>query len=247
MFLRQLRWIAAGFAALAVVIGSPGVSRADLVFVIQEYDTTTNTVVRQLSFDPSNVPTLSTPLSQAGWNFQGIAFGGTTTSVSGPSDFHSLTSTLSARPTDTGFSTSIQLRAQVTDDGFQNINPGGDGVFSGNIANTSGGSVTTLAGSSTLVGLATLGPVTSGSGGGTATYTPANISGMPGQFAIQNSLILAVSSITSLNTTFGASVSTFISTSPPAVTVVPAPAGVVLALCAVPVLGLRRVLRRKTA
>lgn len=244
MFLRQLRWIAAGLVALAALVGNPGVSRADTLYVVQEYDTSTNTLLNSTSFTQANVPTLSTPFSGAGWNFQSISFGGTTTSGPAASDFHSLTTTLSARPTAAGFNTSIELRVTITDDGFLNSNPDGDGVLTGNLGNSSGGSVTTLTGSSTLVGSATLGPLTVNSGAGN-NFAPANISGMPGAFAIQHSMILNVSSISSSNTTFGSTVSTFVSTTPNVA--IPAPAGVVLALTAVPVLGLRRVLRRKTA
>jgi hypothetical protein len=250
MVLRKLRWLSAAVLAAVAVFASPARSQAGTQIIVTEFDTSTNTVVNSASFTLATLPTAGSPYTPVGGNFRDISITMTSSSGSGASDFHSLTTTFGAKPTDGTFNPNVELRLSIIDDGFLSSNPNGTGILSGNVGNSSGGSVTNVTGDTTLstgmIGgttpLLTLGPDSAGNGSGTS-FTSANIASMPGAFAIEQTLALRVSAVTSANASFGSTISTFLSTSPQSV--VPAPAGLILALTAVPVIGLRRVLRKK--
>jgi hypothetical protein len=245
MVLRNLRLLVAAVLAAA---GTPAVSLAETQIIVSEFDTSTNTTLNSQTFTIATLPTAGSPYTPVDGNFRDISITVTSSSSTGASDFHSLTTTFGAKPTEGTFDPNVELRVSVVDDAYLNSIPGGVGTLSGNLGNSSGGSVTSVTGSTSLstgtVGstsaVATLGPTSAGSGSGTQ-FSPANISSMPGAFALEQTLALRVTSLTSTNASFGSTVSTFVTTSAP----VPAPPALFLALAAVPVLGLRRVLRKK--
>jgi hypothetical protein len=246
MVLRNLRLLAAVVLAVA---GTPAVSLAETQIIVSEFDTTTNTTLNSQTFTIATLPTAGTPYTPVDGNFRDITFTITSSSGTGASDFHSLTTTFGAKPTTGTFDPNVELRISIVDDAFLNSNPDGTGVLTGNLGNSSGGSVTSVTGTTSLstgtIGattpVATLGPATAVGGSGVITGS-ANISNMPGAFAFEQTLALRVSSVSSSNASFGSPISTFVTPSAP----VPAPPALFLALAAVPVLGLRRVLRKKS-
>jgi hypothetical protein len=246
MVLRNLRLLA---AVVLAVVATPAVSLAETQIIVSEFDTSTNTTVNSQTFTIATLPTAGSPYTPVGGNFRDISLTVTSSSDTGASDFHSLTTTFGAKPTEGTFNPNIELRVSVVDDGYLNSIPGGSGTLTGNLGNSSGGSVTSVTGTTSLstgtVGsttpVETLGPATATSGSGVITGS-ANVSSMPGAFALEQTLALRVTSLTSANASFGSTISTFVTTSAP----VPAPPALFLALAAVPVLGLRRVLRKKS-
>lgn len=245
MKLRKLRWLATAVLAAAAVFAAPARSSAATQIIVSEFNTATSTTTNSQTFTIATLPTAGAPLTFAGGNFRDISITMTTSSGAGPADFHSLTTTFGAKPTTGTFDSNIVLRLSILDDGFQNSNPDGTAMFSGNLGNSSGGSSTQVTGDTTLTATTppttTLGPA-SAAGGVGVTFTAANVSVLPANFSIAQTLELRVSAITSANASFGSTISSFVSTSPPAA--VPAPPALLLALTALPLVGLRRKLRK---
>jgi len=156
------------------------------------------------------------------------------------------------------------LQVIVNDDGFLNSNVGGVGTVTddaGTSAGIRGGTntaqVVTQLTTGTLPGpLSNLGDSTTGSsnttpGGIKVNSPPVSIASLPDQFGVEQTiLIIAHADVTSegiaSNSTLGGTLSSVI-TAAKAPDVVPAPAGIALALVGLPLLGLRRVLRKKPA
>ncbi|HEX4611017.1 MAG TPA: hypothetical protein VH092_22695 [Urbifossiella sp.] len=230
MILRKLRWLSAALLAAAAVFATPSVSLAETVITVQETGGPVQT------FTAATLPT-----SFDTTNFSDIKITINSSSSSGPSTGHSISTTVNAAPA-SGFNTDIGLTVTVTDDGFLNSNPGGAGIFEGNVSNTSAFADTTATGTTLLSSPATtLGPTTASSGT-SSLFSPSSVSGIPGSYSIEQVLTLRVTALSNPNATFTAGISSQVLSNP---LPVPAPPAILLALAAVPVLGLRRVMRRK--
>lgn len=258
MLLRKMRWLSAGLLATVAMLAAPSRSKAESLILIQELDGSNN-VVNSASFTLATLPSSGSPYTPAGGSFASISL--TVTSTSGvSSNINSISTTVGAKPSDS-FDPSHSLQITVTDDAFLNATPGGVATATNDPGASSGisGGNNNLVGSTniqsgTLAGadLASLAltPTASDTSpdGPSDPNSHANISNLPGQFAITQTMTLraipnAGQSI-DLNSTFGGTLSSTILTSPAPV---PAPAGLLLALAAVPMFGLRRALRRKVA
>lgn len=253
---RNLRWLSAAVLAAAALLGAPARSSADTLIIVNELDGS-NAVVSSSQFTLATLPSSSNPYSPAGGSFTGISI--TVTSTSGTSsNVNSLTTTVAAKP-DGSFDASHQLQVIVTDDGFLNASAGGTAVVTndpGASSGISGGDnnligTTAVQSGSLATSLTTLATTPSASdtspSGPSDPNTTANIANLPGQFAMTQTITIRAieNSPGSIdqNSTFGGTLSSTIRTTPPAT--VPAPAGLVLAAAALPVLGLRRAFRRK--
>jgi hypothetical protein len=253
--LRNVRWIAAGLLTLGGLIALPGRAAADTMILVEELNG--STVVNSQTFSVASLPTSGSPYSPAGGAFTGISL--TVTSTSGvSSNVNSLTTTVAAKPS-ASFDPSHSLRVTVTDDGFLNASagspadvtndPGASSGISGGVNNLSG--TTTIQSGTILSGLTTLGATPASSdtspGGPSDGNTTVNIPSLPSTFAMTQEITIHAIPTTGIdpNSTFGGTLSSTIVTTPPQS--VPAPAGLLLALTALPVLGFRRVLRRKAA
>jgi len=235
MILRKYRWIAATVLAVAGVAAAPGRSSAATVILVEETGGSFSK-----TYNPTNLPA-----SFDTGNYSNVKITINSSSESGPANGHSISTTLNAAP-GSSFSTDIGLRVTVTDDGFINSNPGGSGTFTGNVSNTSAFVTSTAEGTATLSQPPTTRSATA-STGTSSLFTPANVSGVPGQFSIQQILELRVSSLSNDNATFTAGISTQVDSSvAPVPAPVPAPPAILLALAAIPALGVRRALRRRS-
>jgi len=248
MILRKLRWL----AAVALALAAPTASQAAIQILVQESGGP------QMIFT-GNVSNYSTT------NFTAISI--TPNQNSGA--IGSLTTAVVATPV-TGFDPSATLTIIVTADGFTtptaNIN--GPAVVENNAAASSavGGGTNELSNTTQLLsvplspgtgqtgspaagsalGTATATATDTRPGGGASPTTTANIMGMPDAFAIQQTITVRAD-VTSSNgidtgSTLGGSASSLVRTSPAPV---PAPPALLLALAAVPALGLRRMLAKK--
>jgi hypothetical protein len=228
MILLKLRWL----AVAALVAATPSLAPAATVILVEETGGGSFSQTYSLANLPTSINT---------GNFNDVKITINSSSTSGAQPAHSISTTLNAAPA-AGFSTAIGLKVTVTDDGFLNSNPTGSGVFKGNVSNTSAFIEGSVTGSATLSSPATnLGPATA-TVGTSAPFAPVNVSGIPDQYSIQQVVDLRVTALNSGSATFTGAVSTQIEAN---VAVVPAPPAVILALAALPVLGLRRVLRKK--
>jgi hypothetical protein len=261
MMQRTFGWLSTGVVAAALLLAAPSVSHAGISVLVEEIDAGGNVVPGggQPAFTSPNLtgtfvvnafPTPSfTSISVTVNRSTGVA-----------SDLNTMTTTVNVRPngvlTDTHF-----LRVIVDDDGFLNSNAGGKGTLTddaGTSAGINGGTntaeVVTQLKSGALPGpLSNLGNATTGSsdttpGGLKVNSPPVSIPSIPGQFGVEQTiLIIATADPTAegiaINSTLGGTLSSVIRT-PQAV---PAPAGVALALAGLPLLGLRRVLRKRKA
>lgn len=260
MLLRRFRWLSAGVLAAAVLLGSPSQSHAGISVLVEEVDAGGNVVPMggQAAFTSPNltgtfvVNALPTP------SFTSISV--TVNRSTGlASDLNTMTTTVNLRPASV-LTGDHFLRVIVSDDGFLNSNAGGIGTLTddaGASAGIGGGTntaqVVTQLKTGTLPGpLSDFGAATAGSSNSTPsglkTSSPAvTVPSLPGAFGVEQSiLIIAHADPTAegiaINSTLGGTLSSVITVPQSAV---PAPAGVALALVGLPVLGLRRVLRKK--
>lgn len=242
MVLRKPRWLAAALLAAVAVVASPGVSTAGTVILVEE----TGGGSFSQSYTLATLPTsFNTP------NFNNVQITITSSSGAGAQADHSISTTLNALA-GANFTAGAGLKITVTDDGFQNANPGSPGFFVGNVGTTAAFANTSNEGTATLTGAGTttLGPVTANAtplvSGSAPFVDPApvspNVSNIPGAFSITQVLDFRVASTTAQSASFTAGISNSVVTSTAAV---PAPPAILLALAAVPALGLRRVLKRK--
>jgi hypothetical protein len=259
---RNLRWLSVAVLSAVGLAAFPARSSADTLILVQELSGS-GAVLGSSSFTIDTLPTSSNPftptLSGGGTaSFRDISITVNTTSGV-PRTGNSLSTTVNAKPS-TAFDASHQLRVIVTDDGFLNANAGGaavvtndpgltDAVFGGLNENT--GRTELLTGTLGSLGSTIAQPAdaTEVSGGGDARTT-ADVAALPGAFAIRQTLTIRGIPTTGItaDSTFTDSLSSKVESSapPPNGGVVPAPAGLVLALTALPALGLRRLLRRKS-
>lgn len=264
MFLRKMRWLCAALVATLATAATPALSKADSQILIQELDGSGNVVSGQsqifLGLSTPSSPTFSTT------NFGTIQV----TTNPGFGLIGSLTTNVSANLSET-FDPTHSLRIIVTNDGYTNPFPGEPALVTNTAGSSTGivGGTNVISGNTSILSLplspsaAQTGVVAGGtviagptadstasfntssgssSTGTTFTSNPA----LPGTYAIQQTIIVradTTSGILSGSTVGGTMGSTVLTNAAP----VPAPAGLVLALAAIPAFGLRRVLRRKNA
>jgi len=257
--MRQFRWITAGLAAAAVLLAAPTRSQAGISVLVQEVDAGGNAIGSpQPAFTSPNLTGTFTVNAAPTQSFGSISV--TVNRSTGlASDLNTLTTTVNLRPNSV-LTGDHFLQVIVTDDGFLNSNVGGIGTLTddaGASAGIRGGTntaqVVTQLKTGKLPGpLDNMGDATTGSSsispGGTKVTSPAvTIPSLPGQFGVEQSILIVASAAPdaegiALNSTLGGTVSSVITSQ-----AVPAPAGIALALLGLPALGLRRVLRRKAA
>jgi len=263
MILRHSRWICTALLTALAVAAGAGRSEAGTQILIEEVDSSGNAVAGQTYiFSGSTVSGINTT------NFQNINV--TVNSNSGV--IGSLTTNVAANPVSTGFDSTHQIEVIVTSDSFTNPNPGQPAAITNNAGASSGlvGGTNSVS-NQTLLLATPLSPDTTQTGllasgtplgaptkvatstltdsttpGGTGGTT-ANLSSLPPSYAIQQTIFVSATpdsggSIVSGSTVGGTAGTTVLTNAAP----VPAPAGLVLALAAAPLFGLRRSLRRKT-
>jgi len=257
MFLRKMRWLCAAVVAVIAAVASPARSMADTQILIQELDGGGVPVTTQIS--------TGTSASFATTNFQNIQVVTTPNSGAISSLNTSVTAALSS-----SFDATHSLQVIVTSDGFINPFPGQPAIVANNAGASSGivGGTNAIAGTTQLmeIPLASGANQTASLASGTAIIPPSNpatdtrptsgatnttvagAASLPEHFAIQQTIIVratpdAGGSIATGSTVGGTVGSTVLTNAAP----VPAPAGLVLALAAIPAFGIRRVLRRRTA
>jgi hypothetical protein len=258
MLLRKSGWLSAGALAAAILLVCPSVSHAGISVLVEEVDAGGNVVPGggQAAFTSPNltgtfvINALPTP------SFRSISVT-VNRSTGSPSDLNTITSTVNLRPSSV-LTGDHFLRVIVTDDGFLNSNTGGLGTLTddagtsaGIIGGTNTAEVVTQLKTGTLPGpLAGLGDATTGSsnttpGGIKVNSPPVHIPSMPSGFGVEQTILIVAHADPTqegiaINSTLGGTLSSVIT-----VQSVPAPAGVALALVGLPVLGLRRLLRKK--
>lgn len=256
--MRQFHRIAAGLTAAAVLLAAPSAAQAGISVLVQEVDAGGNTLGSAQTFTSPNLTGTFTTNAMPTPNFGSISI--TVNRSTGlASDLNTLTTTVNLRPNSilTG---DHFLQVIVTDDGFLNSNPGGVGTLTDDAGTSAGirngsntANVVTQLKKGTLPGpLTNMGAATTGSSnttpGNLKVNSPAvTIPSLSGGFGVEQSiLIVARADPTTegipINATLGGTLSSVIASAP-----VPAPAGVALALVGLPLLGLRRVLRKKAA
>ena len=261
MILRQVRWLAASLAAVAALCLAPASSQAGTQILVQEIDGGGNVIAgtTQIFASQTNITaTLS--------NFSSVAINANPNSGA----VSSLTTTINATPISVGFDPTIGIRVIVTSDGFMTPNVGGTAVVTNNASASSaigGGQnmltsntqllatplTTSTSDTSNLAAGTNLGAATGATsdirpGGGVSPQTTSNITGFPGTFAIQQTvdvraINVAAGGIESGSTLGGSASSLVVTTATP----VPAPGGLALALIGLPLIGLRRSLRKRAA
>ncbi len=262
MFLRQLRWLVAGLAVVAAVCAFPTQSKADVQILVEELNTGGTVVASQFT---SGAPNL---FGNVDYTFQGshFALSGSVATTSGvaSSPIASLTPSFSGITT-SAFNGTNTLRITVTDNAYT------QNVLSGTLTNSAGASNGLTAGSVQVDTLSRIyagpgspstnqtllladGPTLFGPTDMASTSAPSNptldnqtelaIGSLPSPFAIQQVLIVTFNDApTGQQATFGGSGGA--SVLPLTTAVVPAPGGLVLALIALPLIGLRRTLRKR--
>lgn len=242
MFLRQLRWITAALAVVAAVAAAPGRAKADVQILVEELN------------NGSVVGSMTTTLTGSGTTtFNGTAFTNVLVTVSTNSASSglvaSLTPSFSGQLTNAFSPTASTLRVTVSDNGFSAVGPtgtfkvqtsGSNGFASGTQAVASTTRIFTPGSNSTVAG-----PVELSTPDGTLVTNGAGlpVSGLPSPYGIQQTILVSYSGPVTPNATFGATGGASVTST----AAVPAPAGLVLALAALPVIGLRRTLRKRAA
>lgn len=252
MVLRKLRWLSAALLAAVAALAAPSRASADTQILIQEFNSANAQVGATGIFTPGTLPGGANPsYSPSGSSFNVTSIG-VTPIVSFDQTSTTLSTTVITTPTGS-FDAGNYLKVTVTSDGFVNPNAGGTGtlvndpgISSSRASDTNSNTGTTqlLAAGGIPVAGAALSDTESTSQVGASTKT---VSSLPSPFAIQQTLTIRITPNGGLNGSFTDTLSSSLDTTPPPATAVPAPAGLLLALAAVPVFGLRRVFRRKAA
>jgi hypothetical protein len=243
MILRQMRWLCAVIVAAIAMVSSPARSAADTIIQITELGTGETQTFNGTTadFSTTNFLNIQVTVNPSAAN---TAIGSLTTNV--------------AANLASNFDPSSSLQVIVTTTNFGNPND----LRPASITNTAGASTGIVGGTNQISGVTEIlsgGSVIAGptaasassfnvnSGGSPGTTTLAAYPALPSTYDIRQTIIVRAtpddSGIAS-GSTAGGTVGSTVFTSPAPV---PAPAGLVLALTAIPVLGLRRVLRRKSA
>src|SRR5579883_1252668 len=241
VLLRHVRVLVASLAICLV----PSWSRADTQIHVQEVDSHGN-VIAGTTQTFANSTNITTTLP----NFS------TVTITANPSSgaVSSLTTNVNATPISAGFDSSIGLQVIVTSTGFTTPNAGGLATVTNNASASSAisGGQNMLSSNTQLLNDpsgTTLGSATGAASdvrpsGGISPTTTTDIANFPGTFAIQQTITENVINVSSggiaSGSTLGGSASSLVSTQP-----VPAPGGLALALVGLPLIALRRTLRKR--
>jgi hypothetical protein len=258
-----MRLFSAGILTAATLLGSPAASRADTQILIQELDGLGNPISGASQIFTGTTASFTTP------DFLNIQVGTTPNSGAIGSLNTTVTAALSAtlNPANT-------LQVIVTSDGSLNSNgfvnpfPGQLAKIDNNVGASSGivggtnqitgttqilnvplspaaNQIGQVAGGTSIVGPSAVATATSPVSG-TISDTQLTASSLPTNFAIQQTITVRATpdsggAIATGSTVGGTVGSTVLTNAAP----VPAPAGLLLALSAVPVVGIRRILRKK--
>lgn len=248
MVLRKLRWLTAGVLAAVALLAAPAKSDAAVSILVQEIDSAGNPI--------PGTSTLFNSASVAGYsttNFAQITVGtSSNSSLSVPNaslstGFSFLNSSIVAGSLPAGIGLQIIVtdtftRAPGGDPALVNSSIGAANGSTGFIGDITVSSQTAILDSTGTTTLATTPTASATSPSGTATGPQfANVSSLPATFEVQQTITIRVTG-DGQNVPVGQAYSGAVAS---ATVAVPAPAGLVLALAAVPMLGLRRVLRRK--
>jgi len=263
MPVRTIRWVPAGLLAAVALFAAPAQSRADTQYLIQETDQNGATIngTTQIFTTASGAPDIQ---------FSTPNFNGTVGATPSSGQISSLTTTVRATPA-TNFDATHQLRVVVVDDSLVQPYSGGNGTISNNASASAaiGGGQNSLTNETQLfvfpanpainnppvqqavnpggtpIGAKTDPATDIRPGGGVSPTTSTDVTGLPGKFSIQQTITVKVitSGTIATGSTLGGSASSFVLSSPPAQT--PAPAGLILALTGLPLIGLYRAVRRR--
>lgn len=241
MILRQLRWVAAGLAVVAAVCASPALAKADVVYLIEELDKDGFVVA---SSGPGSNPAFT------GQYFSGSANASSNSNTT--SAIASFTPGFKGQLT-TNFKVADnrKLRITATDNAF---NPSGtSGKLSVEVSGSGGlrNGGLSIVENTRLFDPATGATIASrpnlfSSTGDRVTDQDIAVTGLTTPYGIEQVLLLSFSGNPGQNATFGANGGADLSYDTPP-QAVPAPAGLVLALIGLPLIGLRRTLRKRAA
>jgi len=240
MFLRHARWLVAGIAAITGIGLSPARSNADVTILVEELNASSTVVASQ-----------SQTLSGSGsLNFTGVYFTGLATVSTNSTSSSSVASLI---PGFTGQLTNAfdvtqdhTLRVTVSDNNFQPTGPNGTlkvqvsgstGFASGTESIVEDTRVYDPATNSTILLVPNL-----LSPDGSLQQKIVGTQGLTSPYAIQQTLTISFSGSIPANATFGSTGGASLASSP-----VPAPGGLALALIGLPLIGLRRALRKRAA
>jgi hypothetical protein len=249
MFLSKLRWLTAGVMALAAFFAAPSRSQADISIQVQEVDASGNPIGSAQTFGPTTASSLNTSsTSTLSFSISNISASlGTGTNAASITTNLNLgfTSNFAANSTD-GLeiivsATNISNTSPGTPASFTNQAGASNGIID-NSGSVSVSSTSTINGVTTGPSLATAG----GSGNVAGPTMNGNTANLPNPYSIIQTITVFVQPTGTINTasTFGGTVSTDVNSN---AVPVPAPGGLALALIGLPLMGLRRVLRRKTS
>lgn len=274
MFLRQLRWIAAGVAVVAAVCASPAQSKAEVQILVEELDGSNN-VFASGSFavgSPTGANTFFQNFNYSSANGHFTLTGSTGTNSHQGTLNASLSTSFTA-----GFTSNFNaaqnhtLRITVTDDEFTSngeptalLNSAGVAIgFAGGTiqvdsfsriydpnapGSTTANSTTVLAGGTTIGGPTPVATDTLPTNPMNARITSADVAGLPSPYAIQQEILISVTETGAIDRSSTFTGSAGARVDPTArIDAVPAPGGLSLALIALPLLGLRRTLRKRAA
>lgn len=238
MFLRHTRWLVAGIAAFAGICLSPARSNAEVTILVEELNAS-GTVVAT-----SGVQSLGN--GSGSISFNGIYFTNGLATVTTNSDAASPVASLI--PGFTGRLVDVtqdhKLRITVSDDQFQPNGP------NGTLKVQVSGSTGFASGAETIVSDTRIyDPATNAtilevnnliSPDGTLKEKIVGTQGLTDPYAIQQTLTISFSGAIPANSVFGSTGGASLTSSP-----VPAPGGLALALIGLPLIGLRRALRKR--
>lgn len=249
MLLRKFRRLAAALAVVAAVAASPATSRADVQILVEELN------------NGAVVGSTSATLGGSGTTtYNGTAFTNVLVTVSTnsatPSQVASLTPSFSGQLTSQFNPAVSTLRVTVSDNGFTANGPtgtfrvqtsGSNGFAEGTQAVASTTRIFNTGSSGTVAG-----PVNLSTPNGTLVTNGDGlaVSGLPNPYGIQQTITVSYTGPVTANATFGATGGASMTSDappPPPPSAVPAPGGLVLALVALPLVGLRRTLRKRAA
>lgn len=240
MVLRNLRWMTAGLVALAAIGFAPARSSAEVTILVEELDSSGGTVASQLTtLGGSGVTTFT------GSHFTGLVT--VSTNSGSASSVASLTPAFSGQLTSAfDVTAGHTLKITVTDNNF--VPNGLEGTLKAQTSGSTGFAEGTLdVEGSTMIfdpsapGTPLVGPLSQTATGGMLQENTVGVAGLTNPFAIQQSLEVSFRGNVTPNGTFGATGGASVTSSNNAV---PAPGGLALALIGLPLIGLRRALRK---
>jgi len=248
MFLRNSRWLVASLATIAAICLAPARSNAEITILVEELNASGTVVATS---GPQTLSGLGGTV-----NFNGIYFSGMATiSTNSNTPANGLPGfTASLTPSFNGVlgqafdvTQDHKLRITATDTGFQPNGPlgqlkvqvaGSTGLHGGTESIVEDTSIYNPATNASILLVPNL-----TTPDGTLQQSIVDASGLTNPYAIQQTLTISFSDSPSANATFASTGGASLTTAAP----VPAPAGLALALIGLPLIGLRRALRKRAA